>query len=417
MSSDPDEGVRNVAERSAARNAYLEREREERERRWKATWNEITQILKHVPDIRLRKLEELPPEVGAAEKSRLLQILFESLLEGDPRPELKRSVVRRVADKLGNWMLWNRLSSTPGMHEIYALLPWWISKLPLAGVRQIRDVGLAYLMDGSVLPLQQVWRDLLDARAVYLGHCVCRSSGIAGDLPPDEPVRILLDDADCGKLLDRLARRFDRLCETGDLEGTDAAYLDMFEELTSLRGWKSPKKRIEWLLRQTYPDWEFLPVHGSYTQDWVRSMYHNRKARPLHRELAFELSTILFFCRGILFNTMRLMDTPYTICACPSPEHGGGCVLSNWYYYGKSDAYLLPNEEHAGRRRDARGFVQPCRYFEGRATRECVGCGCMHDRDDPRDLDAFLREADRVLRASRRHREGAPPPGEEETAA
>jgi len=77
-------------------------------------------------------------------------------------------------------------------------------------------------------------------------------------------------------------------------------------------------------------------------------------------------------------------------------------VLSNWYYYGDSNASLLPNEEAPGRNKDEKGFLQPCRYFEVRSQRECLGCGCFHDLQNPRDLNHFLLEADRMLAAYRK---------------
>lgn len=376
---------------------FLEKEREELDQRWKDTVREMMQILRHVPDIRVTRMEALPGEFGIEEKKWLSKSLFNALLEGETRPQIKRSVVRRMADKMGQYLLWNRLSSTPGMHEFYALFPWWVSQLPLVGIDRLRDMGLAYVLNGVVLPIQTVWKEMLESRGVYMGHCVCRSSGIAHDLPEDQAFHNLLDEKESELLVDRITDCYQRLKKEGDLGDTDPAYGELLQELEDLKKWKSARYRLERLLRRTYPDWEFLPVQEKYTTDWIRSMYHNRKARPLHRELALELATILYFSHGIVFTTMRLFDTPYTICSCPTPERGGGCVLTNWYYFGQSNASLLPNEEFPGRHQDPRGFVLPCRFFETRAQRECLGCGCMNDSPEPRNLEAFLREADRLL--------------------
>ncbi len=387
-------------------NRFLEIEREELDRRWQDTTREMAQILKHLPDIRVTKLEDLPPGFGAEQRKWLGRVLFEALLQGDNKPELKRTVVRRMADRIGNHLLWNRLSTAPGMHEFYALFPWWVSHMPMVGINQLRDMGLAYVLNGVVLPIQTVWREMLEAEAVFLGHCVCRSSGIAVDLPEDQAFRNLLDEEESKLLVGRITSRYQEIKQRGGLEGCDPAYQEVFEELRDLRRWRSARYRLEWLLRRTYPDWEFLPVHERYTKDWARSMYQNRKARLLPKELALELATVLYFSHGTIFTTMRLFDTPYTICSCPTPERGGGCVLTNWYYHGQSNASLLPNEEIPGRLQDERGFVQPCRVFEGRSQRACIGCGCMHGAPDPRDLNMFLKEADRLLDVHGVKREG-----------
>jgi len=386
------------------RRHFLERERAALDRRWGDAVREMGQILRHVPDIRASALEGQPELADAERRKWLAGALAQALLSGDPRPELKRTVVRRMADKMGQYLLWNRLSSTPAMHEFYALFPWWVSHLPVIGMDRLRDMGLAYVLNGLVLPVQTVWRELLEARAVFIGHCVCRSSGIADDLPADREFHNLLDERESGVLIDRLIGCYRRLKKAGDLDGTDPRYTDLLDELAGIGRRHSARFRLERLLRATYPEWEFLPVHERYTQAWTRSMYQNRKARRVHRELALEMATILYFAHGAIFTSMRFMDTPYTICSCPTPERGGGCVLTNWYYHGQSNTSVLPNEEFPGRHRDRRGFVQPCRYFAVRSQRECLGCGCFHDAENPRDLDRFLQEADRLLRA---HRKGA----------
>ncbi len=380
---------------------FLEREQKEQQRRWKATVREVVQVLKHIPDIRLSGQEGLSSEVEGDEKKRLAGLLFQALLEGEDRPGLKRTVVRRMADKMGRYMLRNRLTSTPGFHELGALVPWWASQLPVAGIGQIRDIGLAYFLNGSVLPLQTVWKELLEAREVYVGHCVCRSSGIAADIAKGEKVQSLLDREGNDLLLDRILRCYERLKDAGELEETDPAYVNIFEEMRSSEKGGATRPGIDFLLQATYPEWEFLPVHERYTPNWIRSMYNNRKARPLHKELAFELATSLFFSRRIIFTSMRMVDSPYTICSCPTPEHGGGCVLTNWYYYGQSNASLLPNEEYPKPRHDPDGEILPCRFFEVRAQKGCLGCGCLHDAPEPRDLRSLLNEADRVLEGHR----------------
>jgi hypothetical protein len=81
-------------------------------------------------------------------------------------------------------------------------------------------------------------------------------------------------------------------------------------------------------------------------------------------------------------------------------------VLTNWYYFGQLNSSLIPADDHHGRRRDASGQVLPCRYFPVRARRDCVGCGCNHSLDRPRDLDASLAEADETLARYRQTEKG-----------
>ncbi len=299
---------------------FIEREQEEVDRRWLDAVREMKQILKHVPDIRVSKVAEQAELEDEERKRWLTGELTRALLEGETRPELKRSVVRRMADKMGQYLLWNRLSSTPAMHEFIALFPWWVSQLPVIGMDRLRDMGLSYLLNGLVLPVQTVWRELLEAEAVFIGHCVCRSSGIANDLPVEKEFHNLLDEQGSRILMNRITACYRRLKKAGDLDGTDARYTDLLEELAGLSRKRSARFRLERLLRATYPEWEFLPVHERYTQAWARSMYQNRKARLVHKELAFEMATILYFSHGTIFTSMRLMDTQYTICSCPTPR-------------------------------------------------------------------------------------------------
>jgi hypothetical protein len=373
-------------------------ERQETARRWEATIREVGSVVKRLQDIRFAAPQGHAREIGADEKKRFLEVLFQALLVED-RPELKRSVVRRMADKLGRYLLWNRVSSTPAIHELGALLPWWISHMPGPMVSSLRDIGLSYFLNGLVLPVQAVLKMILDSDRVYLGHCVCRSSGIVDDRGAHGRIVTLSSATENTRLLDRFVRRYECLRTERETDTTDPRYIDLCERLRELRETRSDRYRLETLLEESYPDWEFLPVNVGYTSDWIRSMHANRKAHLLHKELAFELALILYASKGILFTSMRLVDTPYAICSCPTPEDGGGCVLTNWYYWGMSNASLVPNEHHYGRRKDAAGNVLPCRFFPVRARRECVGCGCNHGKESPRGLSVLLEEADRIMKA------------------
>ncbi len=369
-------------------------EEAEVERRWQDAAREIAAVLERMRDIRLepRRDEGLTP----AHERALAEMLYRALRE-DERPELNRRVVRRMADRLGQYFLWNRVGSTPVVHELIALLPWWLGQLPGASVARLRDIGLKYVLNGAVLPVQTVLEEVLSSRRVYMGHCACRSAGIANDHKRGGEVFTVLSERKKRLLLDRIVARYDAV-RGGDgvVPHTAERYQRLFLDLVRLRDAGDARYRLETLLERTYGDWEILPVHEKYTPDWIRSMHANRKAHLLHRELVFELAIIFYLARGCVFTSMRMVDTPYSICSCPTPENGGGCVLTNWYYFGRSNASLLPNEKVHGRRRDEEGRVLPCMYFPARKHRDCLGCGCDFRVRGPRNVAVVLAEADRI---------------------
>lgn len=376
-------------------------EQAEVERRWQDAVRELRALLERLRDIRVRP-READPLTPSPERA-LGEMLYRALRE-EERPELKRRVTRRMADRLGQYFLWNRAGSTPVIHELIALLPWWLGQLPGASVARLRDMGLAYVLNGAVLPVQSVLEEVLVSHRVYMGHCVCRSSGIANDHQRGGAVFTILSEKKKRLLLDRIVARYESLrAADGLVPLTAERYQRLFLELTRLRDSGDPRYRLETLLDRTYGDWEILPVHEKYTPDWIRSMHANYKAHLLHRELVFDLATVFYLARGCIFTSMRMVDTPYTICSCPTPDNGGGCVLTNWYYWGQSNASLLPNETVHGRRRDPDGRVLPCQYFPARQGRECLGCGCDFRVRRPRSVEGVLAEADRIhARCARR---------------
>lgn len=366
-------------------------------RRWPIAFSELKALAERVRDIRRASSESLHPRISGIEKKRLTDALVAALTEDD-KPDLKRSVVRKMADKIGDYLLWRRETSTPVIHELIVLLPWWISRLPGQTVPRLRDIGLKYVLNGSVVPVQQAWTEVLSADAVYMGHCVCRSSGIVDDLYQDGRVFVTVGEEDNRRLLDRFVYRYQALARRfGELPDTDPQYVELAQKLISLKKQNSSQYRLETLFEATYPNWEILPVFETYTPSWIRSMHRNHKAHLLHRELAFELVSIMYLARGTIFSAMKLFDTPYSICACPTPEAGAGCTLTHWYYYGMSNESLLPNEQYHGRRRDPNGEVLPCAHFSGRAGRQCIGCGCRHDSGAPRSIDTVVEEADSMM--------------------
>jgi len=369
-------------------------EEREVERRWEDALRELRAMLDRRRDIRVKPRAE--EGLDPAHERELREMLARALRDED-RPELKRRVARRMADKLGQYFLYNRVGSIPVIHELIALLPWWLSQIPGDAVARLRDIGLANVLNGAVIPVQSVLEEVLVSRRVYMGHCVCRSSGIADDHRKGGEVFSVLSEKKRRLLLDRIVDRYEALRgDSGVVAHTAERYQHLFLELTRMRDAGDSRYRLETLLDRTHGDWEILPVHEKYTPDWVRSMHANYKAHLLHRELVFDLATIFYLARGCIFTSMRMFDTPYTICSCPTPENGGGCVLTNWYYWGRSNASLLANESVHGRRRDEAGNPLPCKYFPVRKRRDCLGCGCDFRAQRPRSVEIVLAEADRI---------------------
>jgi hypothetical protein len=372
-------------------------EYKEIERRWPIALRELSSVLQRIRDIGRANPEHLHRKISKVEKKRLTDALMKSFLK-DERPELKRSVARRMADKIGNYLLWRRESSIPVIHELIVLLPWWISHIPGDVIPKLRDIGLNYILNGRVVPVQMAWEDILYADPVYLGHCACRSAGVVDDLSQDGKVFNLLSKEDDKRLMDRMMDRYRELIgRHGSLPDTHSRYAKLFQELDELRKKNSSEYCVNTFLKQTYPDWEILPVLHKYTPSWIRSMHKNRKAKLIHKELVFDMATILYLSRGTIFSSMKLFDTPYTICSCPTPETGGGCTLTNWYYWGLSNSSLMPNEEFNGRRTDESGKIRACKYVPVRSKRQCLGCGCDHGRDDSRNVDFILKQADEMF--------------------
>ncbi|RJP84770.1 MAG: hypothetical protein C4518_18160 [Desulfobacteraceae bacterium] len=371
-------------------------EQKEMERRWPVALRELTALIDRIKDIRRANPENLHQNLSAVEKKRLTRDLMEAMLKDEPEG-LKRSVARRMADKIGNYLLWGRTSSVPVIHELIVLFPWWMSQMPGEVIPKIRDIGLNYVLNGRVVPLQMAWQDILEADPVYIGHCACRSAGVVDDLSHNDRVFNLLSEEDSRLVLDRFVDRYEALVAAhGSLPDTDTRYESLCRDLAELRRTGSPDYRLETLLQRTYPDWEILPVHEKYTPVWIRSMHKNHKAHLMHKTLAFELATIFYLSRGTIFSSMKLFDSPYTICSCPTPEIGGGCTLTNWYYFGGSNTSLMPNDAFYGRRKDEKGNILPCRHFPVRARRECLGCGCNHEAPS-RDVAAIIAQADEMF--------------------
>lgn len=382
--------------------AFQSIEEAELERRWPLALSELKALANRMRDMGPANKTKLPAVLSKVEKKKITEAIFKSLMT-DEQPGLKRSVARRMANKIGDYLLWRRETSFPVIHEMVVLLPWWISHMPGSVIPKIRDIGLKYILNGSVLPIQTVWRDILEAPLVYLAHCACRSAGVVDDLYAKDGLvfNMLSDDQNC-QLSRRFADRFEAIMSRhGKIPDTDADYFELFDRFVKQWRKKQSPKCLDDLIIATYPHWEILPISDKYTPSWVRSLHRNHKAHRVHKELVFELATILYLSRGTIFSSMKLFDTPYTICSCPTPEAGGGCTLTNWYYGEDSETSLLPNETHYGRKQDQSGNLLSCQEFPLRQKRKCLGCGCKHDESRPRGFDLILSQADQAYQTQR----------------
>ena len=359
-------------------------------------------LVARIKDIRLqRNPEPLPERVGPVPRATLLQGLVEAVRQGAPEG-VSDSLARRMARTIGDHLLWHPELTTPVVHELIVLAPWWLGNMPGEVFARLRDIGLEYVLNGAVKPVQRVWRELLDASLVYMSRCTCRTSHVSDDLYADAGrVYTRIDTADGRLLVDRFTDRFERLWarHAEQVPDCDPAFVEIGLALARARRDGGPDYRLATLLERTHPFWEFLPVLDAYPPSWLHSLHANRKTRLLHKELAFELATALYVGKGIVFSTMQLFDQPYCICSCPTPENGGGCVLTGWYYASHSDASMLPSDAVHGRRRDEHGAVLRCNQFPIRATRLCIGCGCDHTHAEPHGVRTLLAEADRYLPA------------------
>ncbi|MBF0227210.1 MAG: hypothetical protein HQK76_17325 [Desulfobacterales bacterium] len=383
---------------NTVKNLLESSEQKELEKRWPIALKELKALLERVKDISRVNPKELHPEISDVDKLRLIDAIYDAIVK-DEKPELKRSVARRMANKIATYLLWRRSTTIPLIHELVVLLPWWISNMGFDVINNIRDIGLDYILNGVVVPIQTVWKEVLDSPVIYLGHCVCRSSGLVDDLKHNNKIVTLLSNEDNLILLERFMNRYYDLKDryNGNIPDTDKKYIDLCEKLENFKINGSPEYAIQTLLQATYAEWEILPVLEKYTPNWIRSMHKNKKAHLIHKELLFEIVNIQFLSRGSIFSSMKVIDSPYTICTCPTPENDGGCVLTNWYYWARSDSSIIPNELVHGRRKDENGELLPCRFFPLRKSKSCIGCGCAHSLPEPRGLKTVLKQADEIF--------------------
>lgn len=94
----------------------------ELKRRWPIARNELAALLHRVRDIRRTNPESLHAEISSVEKRLLRKGIMHALIKEEPKG-LKRSVARRMADKIGDYLLWRRETTVPVIHELIVLLP------------------------------------------------------------------------------------------------------------------------------------------------------------------------------------------------------------------------------------------------------------------------------------------------------
>ncbi len=370
------------------------------EKRFAAARRQVKSLLSLFRELKVPHSGGVPPRPArmTVDMHPIKNLVREILTKEREHPGMKSGVVSKIFDEISRYYLWSNLSSLPIFHELTVLVPWWaINRAQFFQLKKFSDFLVGETLRGIVLSLQRVRENILSSKVVYLAHCVCRSAGIAHDLRQSGRIFTLLPKDEKRLLLDRLLNRYIQIGQDRLHQTTHGKLRAIIERLIHARQANSSDYSLERLLELTYWMWEILPIMQGYTTNWVRSMQNNNKCFVVDKELAYELLNIFYFAKGAIFNSMICVNSPYTICVCPTPENGGGCALTNWYYFSELNNSLLPADDHYGRLRNEKGQILPCRYFPLRSRRECIGCGCNHQLLKPRDLTCSLEDSDRVL--------------------
>ncbi len=306
----------------------------------------------------------------------LSRILYDRLRDRfDPR--VKDSVARRLAQRVALAVIGNRLAAWEPLHERAILLATQAEQLPVEQLHAIFEEICGVLLVGHVVPLQQVKRDIMEARDWYLGMCICRQARRVNDLylPDSEQVYLLGSEDDCRPWLQRLVRTWERVQGSDHVTSPEAtALLRRFATLGRVgdEGYSTGA-----FFEQSWPHYELLLDHPRYVSHWRQTMRNNRRTWRMHPEVLAAWVDLAYFARGAVFTSMAVVDERYTICTCPGPENDGGCLLFNWTFHSDNPHVLRCHAE--GQRQDERGEPLPCARFEGRADKPCFGCGCDHD--------------------------------------
>lgn len=100
----------------------------EMQRRWVRVRFQLEALVDKIKDVRLRANEkEMPKTLKPVEKSKLIEGLFETIRSDLPEGA-NESIAKRMAKKIGDYFLWRRETTTPVIHELLVLAPWWVAE-------------------------------------------------------------------------------------------------------------------------------------------------------------------------------------------------------------------------------------------------------------------------------------------------
>ncbi len=298
-------------------------------------------------------------------------------------PRVKRSVARRVTQKVALAVLNNRLSAWEPVHERAMALTTAAEGLPDPQFHKLFEELTSLLLVGYVMPIQAVRMAIQEASDWYLGLCVCRQARRVEDLylPDGETVYLTNTEEECRPWLDRLVDAHERL--GADDEITSAELSQLLGRLALRRAEGDPAYGVGQFFAQSWPHFEILLDHPDYSGTWRETMKKNRRVWRVHPELLLAWVDLAWFTRGVVFTSMAAVDERYTICSCPGPENDGGCILFNWTYYSGNPNVVVPaRDQWNGQRQDEQGVILPCAHFPERRSKACFGCGCIDGQVD-----------------------------------
>lgn len=307
--------------------------------------------------------------------SSLARLLFDRVAPTlDPR--VKRSVARRVTQKVALAVMDNRFMAWDPVHESAVRLADAAEALPQAEFHRLFEELCRTLMSGRVVPVQEVRRQVGEARAVYLGACMCRQSSRVQDLlvPGTNRVHLTGDPTRCLPWMERMVTAWDEV-----RQAPNPTHPELARILDRFHGRPLTPDDVGAFFEATFPYFEILLDHPAFETLWIGAMGKNDKLWQVDPRVLQTWVDLTWFARGNVFTSMILVDEPYTICTCPGPEADGGCLLFNWHHFS-GNPYILeenPDREH-GWRTDADGAPLPCARYAERANRPCYGCGCDH---------------------------------------
>lgn len=313
---------------------------------------------------------------------KLKEVIWEKLI-GKDNQKLKRSVSRRVIEKIALYILESRLSSLGPIHKGAFNITYFLEKIPLVFTKTVLEEICKTLFYGLVIPVQRVKEVVINSKAASLGRCICRYSGKVQDLysPYKNKIYMALEGKEANLYLDKMIDKYIKLKEN-DTE-TCKDLKKIFDKFVCCRENNDKYYSMENFWKETFPFWEILINHEDYTPAWKNSLTANNHALEINRDLLCEWVDAIYYTRGVIFTSMSLVDAKYTICSCPGPENDGGCILFNWHFYSGNEPVVIHNSNDCfGQRRDKFGNPLPCNKYKERASLYCLGCGCKHNLQD-----------------------------------